>query len=127
MTTIDRLYSEGPWGDVTILNEYDSIVSDVPYCLHAGGLSGLWKFKGKKVYAFSATSSPAFERLLNNCIGAPRILRFKSEYEMVHGTSPVQEAIIRPCPDHHSVLEIVGEDIAKSYDQKPVVVVSNTG
>ena len=42
-------------------------------------LSGLWQFKGRNVYAFSATSSPSYERLLNNCIGAPRILKFKSE------------------------------------------------
>ena len=89
VTTIERLYSEGPWGDVIILNEYDTIVNEVPYSLHASGLSGLWKFKGRKVYAFSATTSPAYEKLLNNCIGAPRVLKFKSEYEMVHGTSPV--------------------------------------
>ena len=127
MTTIERLYAEGPWGDIVILNEYDTIVSGVPYCLHPGGLSGLWRFKGRKVYAFSATSSPSYERLLNNCIGAPRVLKFKSEYEMVHGTSPVQEAIIRPCPDHQSLLETVVEDIAKAYDQKPVVVVCSPG
>ena len=127
VTTIDRLYAEGPWGDVTILNEYDTIVNEVPYYLHASGLSGLWKFKGRNVYAFSATSSPSYERLLNNCIGAPRVLKFKSEYEMVHGTSPVQEAIIRQCPDHQSALEMVVEDIAKVYDQKPAVVVHNPG
>ena len=127
VTTIDKLYAEGPWGDVIILNEYDIIVNEVPYCIHSGGLSGLWKFKGRKVYAFSATSSPAYERLLNNCIGAPRVLKFKSEYEMVHGSSPVQEAIIKPCPDHQSALEMVVEDIAKIFDQKPVVVVHNPG
>ena len=127
VTTIDKLYSEGPWGDVIILNEYDTIINEVPFHLHASGLSGLWRFKGRKVYAFTATSSPAYERLLNNCIGAPKVLKFKSEYEMVHGTSPVQEAIIRPCTDHQSVLEMVVEDIAKVYDQKPVVVVHNPG
>ena len=79
------------------------------------------------MYAFTATSSPAYERLLNNCIGTPKVMRFKSEYEMVHGTSPVQEAIIRSCTDVHSVLEMVVEDISKVYDQKPVVVVHNPG
>ena len=127
VTTIDKLYAEGPWGDVLILNEYDTIVNEVPYSLNGNGLSGLWKFKGRKVYAFSATSSPAYERLLNNCVGVPRALRFKSEYEMVHGTSPVQEAIIRPCSDHQSALEKVVEDIASVFDQKPVVVVHNPG
>ena len=125
VTTIERLYSEGPWGDVIILNEYDTIVNEVPYSLHASGLNGLWKLKGRKVYAFSATTSPAYERLLNNCIGAPKVLKFKSEYEMVHGTSPVQEAIIRPVADMAAVLTLVEEDITKNYDNKPVVIVHN--
>ena len=46
---------------------------------------------------------------------------------LVHGSSPVQEAIIKPCPDHQSALEMVVEDIAKIFDQKPVVVVHNPG
>ena len=126
VTTIDKLYAEGPWGEVLILNEYDTIVNEVPYSLHGNALSGLWKFKGRKVYAFSATSSPAYERLLHNCVGVPRALKFKSEYEMVHGTSPVQEAVIRTCQDKNAVLAMIEEDISKTYDHKPVVVVHNS-
>lgn len=35
VTTIDALYQEGPWGEVLILNEYDTIINDAPYCLHS--------------------------------------------------------------------------------------------
>jgi len=31
VTTIERLYIEGPWHEVIILNEYDHIVSQHPY------------------------------------------------------------------------------------------------
>ena len=89
VTTIQKLYQEGPWGDVIILNEYDTIMNEEPYYVHKVGLNGLWNFKGRKVYAFSATSSPPYERLVNNCICTPKVLKFKSEYELVHGMSPV--------------------------------------
>ena len=36
VTTIDALYQEGrPWGEVLILNNYDTIIYDVPYCLYS--------------------------------------------------------------------------------------------
>jgi Type III restriction enzyme, res subunit len=123
VVTIENLYSEGPWGDVLILNEYDTIVNETPYCLHGIGLSGLWQFKNRRVFAFSATSSPPYERLVNNCIGMPTVLKFKSEYELVHGTSPIQEALIRQVSSKHSLISMVEEDINKTYDHKPVVII----
>ena len=35
VTTIDLLYQEGPWGDVIILNEFDTILNDAPYSIHS--------------------------------------------------------------------------------------------
>lgn len=89
VTTVERLFQEGPWGDIIILDEYDALVDTHPYHAHGKVLSGLWQFKGRDVIAFSATSSSAFERLVANTIQAPKILRFKSEYELVNGVSPV--------------------------------------
>ena len=85
ITSIESYYCDGPWRDVIIINEYDTIFNEKPYICSSFGLHGLWQFKGKKVYAFSATSSAPYERFFNNCIGPPKVLRFKSEYQMVHG------------------------------------------
>jgi len=110
---------------VLILNEYDTIINDAPYSIHSQGLGGIWQFRGRKVYAFSATSSTAYERLINNCVATPKVLKFKSEYEHVHGTSPVQEAVIRSFKDNQLRLISLEEDILKNYDHKPMVVIYN--
>lgn len=123
ITTVERLYQEGPWGDVIILDEYDSVVDQWPYYVSAGGMSGIWQFRGRKVVAFSATSSAAFERLIANTIGAPKVLRFKSEYELVKGVSAIQEAVIKHCRDDRALLDAVTADIELAYDGRPVVVV----
>jgi hypothetical protein len=60
---------------------------------------GLWQLRDRKVFAFSATSSIPYERLVNNCITSATSLKFKSEYELVHGTSPVTDPTIIPCSD----------------------------
>jgi hypothetical protein len=57
-------------------------------------INGLWSMRGKKVFAFSATSTQSIERLIQNIVSKPSIIKFKSEYEMVKGTSPIQEAIV---------------------------------
>ena len=81
VTSIQRLYKEGPWHEVVILNEYDNILLGAPYLVQKQGVKGIWQLKGKKVFAFSATSSVSHERLVNNCVARPKILKFKSEYE----------------------------------------------
>jgi len=74
---------------VVILDEYDAIMEGHPFHVHDGGLNGMWQFAGRLVIAFTATSSPQHERLVSNTIGLPKVLRFKSEYELVNGTSPI--------------------------------------
>ena len=68
VTTIKRLYEDGGRADVIILNEYDQIINESSYLPRQTGLKGLWELKGRKVFAFSATSSLSHERLLSNCI-----------------------------------------------------------
>jgi hypothetical protein len=68
VTTIKRMYEDGSKADVYILNEYDQIVNNSSYLPRQTGLKGIWELKGCKVFAFSATSSMAHERLLSNCI-----------------------------------------------------------
>ena len=94
VTSISRLYREGPWHEIVILNEYDNIIQHNPYHIEKQGIKGIWQLKGKRVFAFSATSSISHERLINNCIVRPKVLKFKSEYELIHGTNPITDATV---------------------------------
>ena len=73
--------------------------------------------------AFSATSSVSYERLINNCICTPTILKFKSEYEMVHGTSPVTDPSVVICADTPGYETAVLADLDKHYELHPVILV----
>ena len=125
VTSIDMLYREGPWGQVMILNEYDMIATDRPYSVQQQGIQGLWQLKGKQVFAFSATSSASYERLLTNCVARPTVLKFKSEYELVHGSSPIADATIVPVADTASMLTALEVDLCRFYDQRPVIIISS--
>jgi hypothetical protein len=94
ITTMKNLFEDPIVADVIILNEYDLIVSECPYEVRPKSIRGLWEFKGRRVFAFSATSSKSHERLLNDCISEPKIMKFKSEYEMVRGASPIVDPTI---------------------------------
>ena len=99
VTSIDDFYLEGSKHDVILLNEYDLIINQHPYHVQKSGAKGLWQLNGRRVIAFTATSSVHYERFVSNCITKPIVLKFKSEYELVHGASPVSDATIIPCSD----------------------------
>ena len=73
--------------------------------------------------AFSATSSMSYERLINNCICNPTVLKFKSEYEMVHGTSPITDPSVVICADTPGYEIAVLADLNKHYELHPVILV----
>jgi hypothetical protein len=123
VTSISKLYVEGPWHDVIILNEYDLIVNQSSYLVQQLGVKGLWSLRGRKVIAFSATSSTSHERLINNCITIPTVLKFKSEYEMVKGSSPVTDPTVVTCANWNALEAALIRDLDKHYDQHPVIVV----
>lgn len=123
VTSIDRLYQEGPWHEVVILDEFDSIVSNYSHLATEQGVRGLWQLKERKVFAFSATSSLSYERFVANCITRPKSLSFKSEYEMVHGVDPVTDAVVVPCEDKEKLLKSLEGDLAKAYDSQPVIII----
>jgi hypothetical protein len=87
--TIDWFYQYGSKDDIIIIDEYDSIIQSGPYMVFDKEINGVWEFKGRKVFAFTATSSVAFERFVHNCIAPPAILRFSSEYEIKNKISPI--------------------------------------
>jgi hypothetical protein len=75
------------------------------------------------VYAFSATSSASYERFINNCISRPTLLKFKSEYEQVHGTSPIVDAKVVTAADEDQLLSLVEEDIVKTFEKQPIIII----
>ena len=123
VTSIERFYVEGPWHDVIILNEYDLIVNHSPYQVQQNVIKGIWQLCGHKVIAFSATSSSGYERFVHNCITPPAVLKFKSEYELVHATSPVADPTIRSCTDLTHVMSTLLKDLDKCYEQQPIVLI----
>lgn len=65
------------------------------------------------------------ERLINNCICKPRILKFVSEYELIHGSSPIQEGNIVACGSKDAIFKTAKADIEKFYDAKPIILVAD--
>ena len=73
-----------------IIDEYDIIMSHYPYDMYNSTMNGVWSLKNRKVIAlFSATSNNPVERFVNNCISQPTVLKFKSEYEVMNGMTPI--------------------------------------
>ena len=77
------------------------------------------------MFAFSATSTASYERLLSNCVARLTVLKFKSEYELVHGSSPIADATIVPVADTASMLTALEVDLCRFYDQRPVIIISS--
>ena len=99
------------------------IVNESPYKVQLKDVLGLWQLRNKQVFAFTATSSVPYERLVNNCITKPTVLKFKSEFEMVKGVSPVTDALIVQVPDTIGMLTTLEIDISRCYDKKPVIII----
>lgn len=125
VTSIEEFYDEGPRRDVIIIDEYDSIVQDWSYVLGQQSINGLWTLKGKKVIAFSATSTPSIERIIQNIVIKPTVIKFKSEYEMVNGASPIQDAIVESVGSQEDVINKAMNVVATNFDSKPIIVIHN--
>jgi hypothetical protein len=124
ITTMRNLFEDPIVADVIILNEYDLIVSECSYEVRPKCIRGLWELKGRRVFAFSATSSKSHERLLNDCISEPKIMKFKNEYEMVRGTSPIVDPTIHSCKDESDLIKVFEEELIKFYEQQPIIIVA---
>ena len=113
VTSIGRFYLEGPWHEVVILDEYDCILEGSSHLALPSGVRGLWQLRDKQVLAFSATSSLSHERLFGSCIGRPKVLAFKSEFEMLHGANPIAEACVVVCQDALKLQQQLQADLEK--------------
>lgn len=87
-----------------ILDEYDQILSMLPYLIHGDAINGPWQFRGKNVYAFTATSSRPIERFVHKTVAPFDKLAFTSEYEFIHGIAPLQDGHIKSASSHEEML-----------------------
>lgn len=123
MTTVEKFFTEPYPTDVVLLNEYDVIINECPFIVQSSSIRGLWSLREKKVIAFSATTSPSYERFVHNCIASPKVLKFKSEYEMVHGSSPIVDPVIIPAKDRDSRDAASLSTVEKQYEKQPVILI----
>jgi hypothetical protein len=78
-----------------------------------------------KVIAFSATSTASIERVIANNISKPTVIKFLSEYEMVNGTSPIQDAIIETVSTKEEVIKKAMNIVKTNFDIKPIIIIHN--
>jgi hypothetical protein len=69
--TIDHFYQYGSPDDIVLIDEYDEIIGKYPYSISNEAITGIWVFKDKNVFAFSATTSRSIERLVFKVLSMP--------------------------------------------------------
>ena len=62
--SIDQYYQYGSTDTIVIIDEYDEIMYHKSYGVIGEIINGIWSFKDKTIYAFSATSSIPIERFV---------------------------------------------------------------
>lgn len=75
--------------------------------------------------AFSATSTLSIERVISNNVVLPKVIKFQSEYEMVNGASPIQDAIIERVTSKEEVITKALDIVVTHFDMKPIIIIHN--
>ena len=75
------------------------------------------------MFAFSATSSISYEKLILKCIVKPLALEFKSEYELIYEVSAISIPTIQNCSTPDQLLLTLYKGILKFYESKPIIVI----
>jgi hypothetical protein len=78
---------------------------------------------GRKVVLFSATHSKSVERILLGIFGDISLLKFSSEYELLHRASSVSGSVIRTFHTKELLLQGLKEDLEKYYLTTPIVII----
>ena len=123
VVTVEQFLREPQRAEVVLINEYDVIINDTPMIVHSSSIKGLWSLREKQVVAFSATSSSSYERFVFNCIAPPTVLKFKSEFEMVHESSPIVDPLVVPAKTKDERDAAALATAEKQYEKQPVIVI----
>ncbi len=74
---------------------------------------------------FSAITSKGLERIVCDILGDCSIIKFKSEYEMIHKVSSVSSGIIKTFPTKEEAFRSLKEEIKKKLLQTPLVIIQD--
>lgn len=61
----------------------------------------------REVYLFTATSNKALEKIVYKVLGLYQVMKFKSEFELVHKCSNLEQGIIKPFRSNEEVMKQV--------------------
>ena len=109
--SIEQYYEVTPTDEVIIVDEYDYVVVNNPFTVNLQGITGLWTMTNRKVFLFSATSNAGLEKIIFKVFGQPAILKFKSEYEVFHNCSNVNQGVIKPAKTVEEALDTLKNDL----------------
>ena len=76
----------------------------MPFLITDNGISGIWMLKNRITFLCTATSSRGLEKILHQIVETPVVMKFPSEYELIHKVSPVEGATIKPCENKEEML-----------------------
>lgn len=82
----------------------------------------------KKRIAFfcTATSNVGLQRILNSVVNTPLVMKFSSEYELIHKVSPIEGSSIKCCNSKDMMIKQVEDDIRINFDEKPIIVITSS-
>jgi uncharacterized protein YjgD (DUF1641 family) len=63
--------------------------------------------------------------VIQNNVTKPTVIKFKSEYEMIIGTSPIQDAIVESVASQDELIDKAMNLIISQFDSKPIIVIHN--
>ncbi len=108
------------------LNEFDEVVVRSPFKACGGSIRGLWLLNNRKVFLFSATHSKSVEKILLGVFDDLSLLKFRSEFEIIHQTSSVAGSVVRTYQSSDLLLKGLAEDVEKYYLTTPIVIIQDS-
>ena len=95
-----------------------------------GNLYSIWIERAAQVleslkWSSTTVSSAFYEKLLTNCVARLTVLKFKSEFELVYGSSSIADATIVPVADTALMLTALERDLSRFYDLRSVIIISS--
>jgi hypothetical protein len=73
----------------------------------------------------TATSNRGLEAILHDIVDSPVVMKFPSEYELIHKVSPAEGSEIKVCSDKQIMMESLEDDIASHYDEDPIIIIAD--
>ncbi|KEJ82779.1 hypothetical protein OXYTRIMIC_244 [Oxytricha trifallax] len=123
--TIENFYKQKKTYDIMIIDEFDHITWKYPYYYHEGKMYGVWDLGLTRSYMFSATCDQGILRVLAQVCIQPKVLKFKSEYEILNDLSQDQGGDIIVCANADERLQKIKKEIEECGHSVPLIIFCN--